>query len=243
MIRLRPALAGIPDVRSRAIGRLGGGKFHLSDVVKLASNEAPFGPFPAALAAIAEAATGRQPLPRCRHRRALSGAGRSLRRGHRAGAGRPTVRSSCAGWHAPPPPDPGDEIVYALALVRGLSDPRATGRRRRACGSRCVDARHHLDAMADAMTDRTRLVFVCTPNNPTGTTVGPRRGRAFLDRVPPDLLVVFDEAYREFVSVARLSVDGSTSSRDTTTLRCSARSRRHTAWPRSVSAMRSPPAR
>ena len=60
--------------------------------------------------------------------------------------------------------------------------------------------RHDLDAMADAVTDRTRLVFVCNPNNPTGTTVDRDAVDGFLDRVPSDLLVVFDEAYREFVT-------------------------------------------
>jgi histidinol-phosphate aminotransferase len=62
-----------------------------------------------------------------------------------------------------------------------------------------ADERHDLDAMAAAITDRTRLVLLCSPNNPTGTAI--RRGELerFLDRVPADLLVVIDEAYREFV--------------------------------------------
>jgi histidinol-phosphate aminotransferase len=65
-----------------------------------------------------------------------------------------------------------------------------------------VDHRHDLDAMADAITDRTRVVFVCNPNNPTGTTVGREAVDRFLERVPRDLLVVFDEAYREFVTAS-----------------------------------------
>ncbi len=60
--------------------------------------------------------------------------------------------------------------------------------------------RHDLDAMAEAITPRTRLVLVCTPNNPTGTTVGAAELEAFLDRVPEDVLVVIDEAYLEFVT-------------------------------------------
>ena len=58
---------------------------------------------------------------------------------------------------------------------------------------------HDLEAMAAAVTSSTRLIFVCNPNNPTGTVV--RRGdlEAFLDEVPPDCLVVIDEAYREYV--------------------------------------------
>ena len=62
-----------------------------------------------------------------------------------------------------------------------------------------ADARHDLDAMADAVTDRTRLVLVCTPNNPTGPVVHADELEAFLDRIPGDVLVVIDEVYVEFV--------------------------------------------
>ncbi|WP_029136982.1 histidinol-phosphate transaminase [Nakamurella lactea] len=57
-----------------------------------------------------------------------------------------------------------------------------------------------LDAMADAVTPQTRLIFVCTPNNPTGTAVTSADLESFLDRVGDDVLVVVDEAYREFDS-------------------------------------------
>jgi histidinol-phosphate aminotransferase len=56
--------------------------------------------------------------------------------------------------------------------------------------------------MAEAVGDRTKLVVVCTPNNPTGPAVSPDELEAFLDRVPPHVLVVVDEAYREFVRPA-----------------------------------------
>ena len=61
------------------------------------------------------------------------------------------------------------------------------------------DETHDLAAMADAITPRTRLIFVCNPNNPTGTVVHTAEIDAFLDRVPGDCLVVIDEAYREYV--------------------------------------------
>jgi histidinol-phosphate aminotransferase len=54
-------------------------------------------------------------------------------------------------------------------------------------------------AMADAITERTRIVFVCNPNNPTGTVVRRAELEKFLDAVPADCLVVLDEAYREYV--------------------------------------------
>jgi histidinol-phosphate aminotransferase len=58
---------------------------------------------------------------------------------------------------------------------------------------------HDLEAMAAAITPRTRLIFVCNPNNPTGTVVHEVELTAFLDRIPDDCLVVLDEAYREYV--------------------------------------------
>ena len=63
---------------------------------------------------------------------------------------------------------------------------------------------HELDlpAMAAAITPATRLIFVCTPNNPTGTAVRRADLVTFLDAVPDDVLVVIDEAYREFDTAA-----------------------------------------
>jgi histidinol-phosphate aminotransferase len=61
------------------------------------------------------------------------------------------------------------------------------------------DYAHDLPAMADAITDRTRLIFVCNPNNPTGTVVREAELTEFLDRVPDDCLVVLDEAYVQYV--------------------------------------------
>ena len=62
-----------------------------------------------------------------------------------------------------------------------------------------AEARHDLDAMAAAITDRTKVVIVCTPSNPTGPAVGRSQLVDFLDKVPPHGVVVVDEAYREFV--------------------------------------------
>ena len=61
------------------------------------------------------------------------------------------------------------------------------------------DDRYDLDAMLEAITPRTSLVFVCHPNNPTGTTNTRGELDAFLDRVPGHVLVVIDQAYREYI--------------------------------------------
>ncbi len=62
-----------------------------------------------------------------------------------------------------------------------------------------ADGAHDLDAMLAAVTDRTRLIFVCNPNNPTGNALRRAELVRFLDAVPAHVLVVLDEAYREFV--------------------------------------------
>src|SRR5690606_37402412 len=62
------------------------------------------------------------------------------------------------------------------------------------------DGSHALDAMAAAIDDRTRVVIVCTPNNPTTTIVTAAEFDTFMTRVPSDVLVLLDEAYAEFVT-------------------------------------------
>ncbi|MFI1729213.1 histidinol-phosphate transaminase [Streptomyces acidicola] len=94
---------------------------------------------------------------------------------------------------------PGDEVIYAWRSFEAY--PIIT----QVSGATSVQVPltpgevHDLDAMADAITDRTRLIFVCNPNNPTGTVVRRAELERFLDRVPGDVLVVLDEAYREFI--------------------------------------------
>ena len=96
--------------------------------------------------------------------------------------------------------DAGDEVVFAwrsfeaypilvtLAGAVPVMVPLGAG------------DRHDLEAMADAVTERTRVVLVCSPNNPTGTTVTDGELELFLERVPRHVLVVLDEAYLEFVT-------------------------------------------
>ena len=103
-----------------------------------------------------------------------------------------------------------------------------------------MTAEHALDLRRDRRRDHpaTRLIFVCTPNNPTGTTVRRAELESFLDRVPDDVLVVIDEAYREFDDDPD-SPDGLDYARpDPTWWRC-APCPRPTAWPACGSATRS----
>lgn len=93
---------------------------------------------------------------------------------------------------------PGDEVIFAwrsfeaypiVTTLMGATSVRVP---------LLPDGRHDLPAMADAITDRTTVIFVCTPNNPTGPAVTAAELTEFLDRVPPHIMVVVDEAYFEF---------------------------------------------
>ena len=103
--------------------------------------------------------------------------------------------------------DPGDEVVYAWrsfeAYPIAVTSAGATNVRVPVL----ADGRHDLDAMAAAITDRTKVVLVCTPNNPTGPAVSQTELDAFLAKVPEHVLVVVDEAYVEFVRMSD-PVDG-----------------------------------
>ncbi|GAB3200598.1 histidinol-phosphate transaminase [Nocardioides hungaricus] len=103
--------------------------------------------------------------------------------------------------------DPGDEVVFAWRSFEAY--PIAVAAAAAAAVRVPVTAagRHDLDAMAAAITDRTRVVLVCTPNNPTGPAVSQAELDAFLARVPSRVLVVVDEAYVEFVRMSD-PVDG-----------------------------------
>jgi histidinol-phosphate aminotransferase len=93
----------------------------------------------------------------------------------------------------------GDEVVYAWRSFEAYPIVVQISGATSVTVPLTFEERHDLDAMAEAVTERTRLVLVCTPNNPTGTTVRRAELEAFLDRVPDDVLVVIDEAYCEFV--------------------------------------------
>jgi histidinol-phosphate aminotransferase len=95
---------------------------------------------------------------------------------------------------------PGDEILYSwrsfeaypiIAATTGATSVRVPNN---------AGHGHDLAAMAAAVTDRTRMILVCNPNNPTGTAIRRAELDRFLDAVPDDVLVVLDEAYREFVT-------------------------------------------
>jgi histidinol-phosphate aminotransferase len=103
--------------------------------------------------------------------------------------------------------DPGDEVVFAWRSFEAYPIAVAAAAATAVQVPVLADGRHDLDAMAAAVTDRTKVVLVCTPNNPTGPAVSQTELDAFLARVPSHVLVVVDEAYLEFVRMDD-AVDG-----------------------------------
>ncbi|WP_340539061.1 histidinol-phosphate transaminase [Nocardioides sp. GXZ039] len=103
--------------------------------------------------------------------------------------------------------EPGDEVVYAWRSFEAYPIAITAAGATSVQVSVTADGRHDLDAMAAAITDRTRIVMLCTPNNPTGPALTQTELDDFLAKVPEDVVVVIDEAYVEFVRMDD-AVDG-----------------------------------
>ncbi|WP_144128249.1 histidinol-phosphate transaminase [Catellatospora sichuanensis] len=167
--------------------------------IKLASNEVPYGPLPGVVEAVADAAANVHRYPdmgvvalrdRLAERlgvpaeRVVTGCGSVALAEHLA-------RATCM---------PGDELLYAWRSFEAYPIIAATTAATSVRVPNTAEHGHDLAAMAAAITDRTRLILVCNPNNPTGTSVRKAELDEFLAAVPDDVLVVLDEAYKEFVT-------------------------------------------
>ena len=103
--------------------------------------------------------------------------------------------------------DPGDEVVYAWRSFEAYPIAVTTAAATSVQVPVTADGRHDLKAMAAAVTERTKVLMVCTPNNPTGPAVAQTELDELLASVPPHVVVVVDEAYVEFVRMDD-AVDG-----------------------------------
>jgi len=165
--------------------------------IKLASNENPLGPSPRAVEAIRKEAAGVHRYPdgasfalRERLAERLGVAGDQLV----FGAGGDEVLELLAKVFL----RPGVEVVFAWPsfamypiVVKGMGATPVQV-------PLTEDFVHDLPAIAAAITERTRLVFVCNPNNPTGTSVGAEDFDRFVASLPPDVILAVDEAYFDF---------------------------------------------
>lgn len=187
---LRGAVAGLP---AYVPGRRGAG----ADIAALASNESHYDPLPAAVAAVAHAAGAMNRYPDS----AAVELREQLARHLGVTAGEVAVGPGSVGVLQQIITglcDAGDEVVFAWRSFEAY--PILV----ELAGARAVRVPldhlegHDLDAMAAAVTDRTKVILLCTPNNPTGVPISHERLETFLDAVRSDVLVVIDEAYVEY---------------------------------------------
>lgn len=197
-LRLRPDIvAGVAYRQGRPAA---------PDAYKLSSNENPFAPHPAVTAAIHDAVTNRYPdasaaVLRNRLAERFSVSPDEVH----VGAGSVSILAQLILATA----GAGDEVIFSwrsfeaypgLVMVAGATAVAVPN---------LPDHRHDLLAMAAAVTESTRLIIVCTPNNPTSTIVTLAEFTRFMSQVPSDVIVALDEAYTEFVTDPA-AVDGAT---------------------------------
>jgi histidinol-phosphate aminotransferase len=170
----------------------------ISDIIKLASNENPLGPSPAAVAILREMVetVASYPDGNCYYLKNALSENLGLSPAHLlVGNGSDEVIKLIAEAFL----DEGEEAIvadptfseydFAVKIMGGRTVVVPT-----------KNYTHDLEAMAAAVTEKTKLVFICNPNNPTGTIVGKADVKAFLDSLPDGVITVFDEAYYEYVT-------------------------------------------
>jgi histidinol-phosphate aminotransferase len=168
----------------------------LARVIKLASNENPLGPSPKALAVLADAAKTLHRYPdggAFRLRTALAERWKVSLDQVILGNGSDEIIGMLARAFL----SPGDEAVMAdnTFVIYKMEVTAAHGTQ---FVEPLRDGRHDLTALGKAVTPRTKLLFICNPNNPTGTMVSAAEMDALMAQVPPHVIVVFDEAYCEY---------------------------------------------
>jgi histidinol-phosphate aminotransferase len=196
----RPSLAGLvpyePGKPVEEVQR----ELGLERVVKLASNEGPYGPFPEALEALARTAGELNRYPDGGAYRLRS----ALAERHGVGFDEVAIGSGADGVIDAVSQallDPGDGVVcgwpsfpsYVIYALKLGADVRRVPLR---------DHRYDLDALLDAVDERTKLVYICHPNNPTGTANTRAELDSYFGRVPEHVLTVLDQAYFEYVDDA-----------------------------------------
>jgi histidinol-phosphate aminotransferase len=188
-VRLRPEIAALVPYRQGAGAD--------ADAFKLSSNENPFEPLPSVLEKLSTHSINRYPDASAYELRIQIASRFGVTAENvQVGAGSVAALAQLISAAAAP----GDEVIYAWRSFEAY--PLLVS----ATGARSVQIanlpnhRHDLAAIRDAITPSTRVVIVCSPNNPTSTIVTDAEFREFMAGVPETVLVVLDEAYREFVT-------------------------------------------
>jgi len=189
-VRLRPEIV--------ALAAYAQGKPADSDAFKLSSNENPFDPIPEVVRAIA-ASSGVNRYPDAAGvelRARLAGRFGVRTEEVHLGAGSVSILAQLISAAT----GPGDEVVYSWRSFEAYPGLVAVAGATSVPVPNTADDRHDLSAMLAAISERTRIVIVCSPNNPTGSIVTASEFADFMAAVPPHILVILDEAYVEFVT-------------------------------------------
>ena len=172
----------------------------ITNIIKLASNENPLGPSPKVLAAVEKVKADLTRYPDGNGfvlKQALSRHLDVAQDTITLGNGSNDILEIIARAYL----EPGDEAIYSqYAFAVYPISVQAVGAT--ALVTQAVNYGHDLDAMAAAVTAKTKLIFIANPNNPTGTWFGQPQWEAFMAKVPENVLVVLDEAYIEYVEDA-----------------------------------------
>lgn len=196
IFKLKPYTPGKPIAEvKRELG--------LNDIIKLASNENPLGPSPRAVAAISNMLSEIHLYPdaNCFElKNRLASIYDVPAAGILIGNGSDELLKLLAETFL----SSGDQIIYARPTFSEYEFSALI------MGAECIEVpldnfTHDLQAMIDAITPKTKMIIVCNPNNPTGTLVNARQMQDFMNQVPDEVIVVFDEAYYEYVESAELS--------------------------------------
>ena len=178
----------------------GSGYAQTGPLVLLESNESPYPPLPEVVAAASAAAAGanRYPDPNSVALRAALAARYAVPADQIAVGNGSCDVLLAAGLALL---EPGTELVYAWPSFSVYPQLEAISGATAVTVSLDADERHDLDALAAAVTAKTRLLIVCNPNNPTSTAVRFDALAAFVDALPERVCVIIDEAYCEFNSL------------------------------------------
>lgn len=199
--RPRPTVEALPAYRPGKGAAQAEEEHGISEAIKLASNENPLPPLPSIQAAVAEAAAAGNRYADHRATAVREALAERLDVGTdmvTVGCGSVGLLQQLALTYL----DPGDEVVYPWRSFEVY--PVYT----QLMGATAVTVPLNaelgvdLDAVAAAVTPRTKLVFLAVPNNPTGTAVSTAALDAMLEHIPDETIVVVDEAYREFLDPA-----------------------------------------
>ena len=199
--RPRPLIAALPAYRPGKGAKQAEQEHGITNAIKLASNENPEEPLDPIVAAVAAAAHGINRYPDHRATAVREAIAARLD----VGVEQVTIGTGSSGllqqfvWAYV---DPDDEVLYPWRSFEAYPIFTNLARRRVGDGSTQRDLSFDADGLVGAVTPRTKLLMLATPNNPTGIATSTRDLAAIVEHIPSDVIIVIDEAYREFVDPA-----------------------------------------